>query len=166
MASGGAMDISEIILKAKEYLPPDKLAVVGDAYDFALKAHEGQTRRSGEPFIEHPLQVALTLVALQMDASTLAAALLHDVPENCGIPVAEIETRFGADIANRLGCGDESEWGGDDLIAFLDTGSYQCEVQGIGSGGDTDSVVNGEVFCALLFEGTYIGAKDKLVVDL
>jgi len=99
LASGRVMDFSEIIVKAKEYLPPDKLPVVEAAYNFAIKAHEGQMRKSGEPFIEHPLQVALTLVALQMDANTLAAALLHDVPENCGIPVAEIETQFGADIA-------------------------------------------------------------------
>ena len=51
-----------------------------DAYDFSAKAHEGQLRLSGEPYIEHPLQVALTLAELQLDASSLAAALLHDVP--------------------------------------------------------------------------------------
>jgi GTP pyrophosphokinase len=49
--------------------------------------------------IEHPLQVALTLAELQFDASTLAAALLHDVPENCGIPVAELEAKFGSEVA-------------------------------------------------------------------
>ena len=92
-------DFKELILKAKEYLPPEKLAVVEDAYDFALKAHEGQVRKSGEPYLEHPLQTTLTLVELQLDASTLAAALLHDVPENCGIPVSEIEAEFGVDIA-------------------------------------------------------------------
>ena len=93
------MSFSELIVKAKKYLAPDKLAIVEGAYNFALKAHEGQVRKSGEPFIEHPLQVALILVELQLDASTLAAALLHDVPENCGISVAEIEAEFGADIA-------------------------------------------------------------------
>jgi len=93
------MSFSELIVKAKKYLPPDKIAIVEGAYNFALKAHEGQVRKSGEAFIEHPLQVALILVELQLDASTLAAALLHDVPENCGISVAEIEAEFGADIA-------------------------------------------------------------------
>jgi len=93
------MSFSELIVKAKNYLPPDKIAIVEGAYNFALKAHEGQVRKSGEAFIEHPLQVALILVELQLDASTLAAALLHDVPENCGISVAEIEAEFGADIA-------------------------------------------------------------------
>ena len=92
-------DFRELILKAKEYLPPEKLAVVEDAYNFALKAHEGQVRKSGEPYLEHPLQTTLTLVELQLDASTLAAALLHDVPENCGIPVSEIEAEFGVDVA-------------------------------------------------------------------
>jgi GTP pyrophosphokinase len=93
------MSFSELIQKAKEYLPSGKLAAVEDAYNFALKAHEGQVRKSGEPYVEHPLQVALILVELQLDAGTLAAALLHDVPENCGIPVSEIEAKFGADIA-------------------------------------------------------------------
>jgi len=93
------MSFSELILKAKEYLPPEKLAVVEEAYNFALKAHEGQVRKSGEPYVEHPLQVALTLVELQLDASTLAAALLHDVPENCGISVSEVEALVGAEVA-------------------------------------------------------------------
>ncbi len=99
MATVGVMSFSQLREKAREYLPPEKMAVVEDAYNFALKAHQGQVRKSGEPFVEHPLQVALILVELQLDASTLAAALLHDVPENCGIPVSEIEAKFGADIA-------------------------------------------------------------------
>jgi len=84
---------------AREYLPPDKLAIVEDAYNFALKAHDGQVRASGEPYIEHPLQVALTLAELQLDAASLAAALLHDVPENCDVSLAEIATKFGPEIA-------------------------------------------------------------------
>jgi len=93
------MSFSELIQKAREYLPPEKLPVIEDAYKFALKAHEGQVRESGEPYVEHPLQVALILVELQLDAGTLAASLLHDVVEKCEIPVSEIETRFGAAIA-------------------------------------------------------------------
>jgi len=85
--------------KAQEYLPPEKIAIVEDAYNFALEAHQGQVRKSGGPYIEHPLQTALTLVELQLDASSLAAALLHDVPENCGIPVSEIEAKFGSEVA-------------------------------------------------------------------
>ena len=85
--------------KAQEYLPPEKMAIVEDAYNFAAKAHEGQVRKSGEPYLEHPLQTALILAELQLDASALAAALLHDVPENCGIPVSEISAKFGSEVA-------------------------------------------------------------------
>ncbi len=85
--------------KAQAYLPAEKLGVIEDAYHFAARAHRDQTRKSGEPFIEHPLQTAMILVDLQLDASSLAAALLHDVPENCGLPVSDIEARFGAEIA-------------------------------------------------------------------
>ncbi|MBI3930387.1 MAG: bifunctional (p)ppGpp synthetase/guanosine-3',5'-bis(diphosphate) 3'-pyrophosphohydrolase [Chloroflexi bacterium] len=93
------MGFNELRDKAQEYLPPEKIAVVEDAYNFAKKAHEGQTRKSGEPYLEHPLQVALTLAELQLDTGSLVAALLHDVPENCGIPIAEIAARFGAEVA-------------------------------------------------------------------
>ncbi len=93
------MSFSQLKEKAQQYIPPEKIALVRDAYNFALKAHEGQMRKSGDPYIEHPLQTALILAELQLDASTLAAALLHDVPENCGIPVAELEAKFGAEVA-------------------------------------------------------------------
>jgi guanosine-3',5'-bis(diphosphate) 3'-pyrophosphohydrolase len=93
------MSFSQLIEKAQEYLPPEKVAVVEDAYNFAMKAHQGQVRKSGEPYLEHPLQVALTLAELQLDTSSLASALLHDVPENCGIPVSEIEAKFGSEVA-------------------------------------------------------------------
>ena len=97
------MDFSQLIEKAQGYLSPEKIAVVEDAYDFAAKAHEGQMRKSGEPYLEHPLQVALTLAELQFDASSLAAALLHDVPENCDIPISEIEAGFGPEISKLVG---------------------------------------------------------------
>jgi len=93
------MSFSLLISKAKEYLPPEKIALVEEAYHYASEAHQGQVRKSGEPYIEHPLQVALSLTELQLDASSIAAALLHDVLENCGIPVSEIKARFGPEIA-------------------------------------------------------------------
>ncbi|MEE8413696.1 MAG: HD domain-containing protein, partial [Dehalococcoidales bacterium] len=93
------MSFSQLVKKAQEYLPPEKLAIIKNAYDYARKAHEGQFRKSGEPYLEHPLQVALTLAELQLDTSSLAAALLHDVSENCGIPISEIEAKFGPEIA-------------------------------------------------------------------
>ncbi len=73
--------------------------MVEEAYRFASEKHQGQVRLSGEPFLEHPLQTAYTLAELQFDADSLAAALLHDIPEDTGLPIAEIETRFGTEIA-------------------------------------------------------------------
>ena len=93
------MSFSQLLDKAQKYLPPEKIAVIEDAYQFAMAAHEGQVRKSGEPYLEHPLQVTLSLVKLQLDTRSLVAALLHDVPEDCGIPVSEIETRFGQEVA-------------------------------------------------------------------
>jgi len=91
--------LSQLIDRAREYLPPSKIAVVERAYDFASRAHDGQMRKSGDPYIEHPLQTALILAELELDASSLAAALLHDVTENCGTPSSEIEAQFGLEIA-------------------------------------------------------------------
>ncbi len=97
------MSFSQLKEKAQQYLPPEKMAGVEDAYNFAMKAHQGQVRKSGEPYLEHPLQVALTLAELQLDASSLVAALLHDVPENCGIPISEIEAKFGSEVGKLVG---------------------------------------------------------------
>jgi len=91
--------IDLLLEKAGGYLSTGKLAVVEEAYKFALKAHEGQMRKSGGPYLEHTLQVALTLAELQLDADALAAALLHDVVEDCGVPIPEIEAKFGSKIA-------------------------------------------------------------------
>ena len=89
-----------LLSRAKEYIPEEKLEVVKDAYEFAKKAHDGQVRRSGEPFIEHPLETARFLAELKLDPSTLAAALLHDVVEDCDdIEIEDIRQRFGEEIA-------------------------------------------------------------------
>jgi len=98
LATVEVMSFRQLREKAQEYLPSEKIAVVEDAYHFAAKAHQGQVRKSGEPYLEHPLQTALILAELQLDASSLAAALLHDIPENCGLPVSKIEAKFGSEI--------------------------------------------------------------------
>ena len=89
-----------LLAKARKYLPEDKIAVIAEAYRFAEEAHDGQVRRSGEPFIEHPLQTALFLVDLRLDANALAAALLHDVVEDCDVRVETLEETFGSEVAN------------------------------------------------------------------
>ncbi|MFH1031965.1 MAG: bifunctional (p)ppGpp synthetase/guanosine-3',5'-bis(diphosphate) 3'-pyrophosphohydrolase [Chloroflexota bacterium] len=93
------MSYNQLIEKARQYLPAEKIPAIESAYNFAMKAHEGQVRKSGGPFLEHPVAVALTLAELQLDAGSLVAALLHDVTEDCGIPLPEIEAKFGVEIA-------------------------------------------------------------------
>ena len=89
----------KLLKKARTYLPEDHLEVIQCAYEYADKAHAGQYRKSGEPFIEHPLQTALTLSGLRLDAPTLAAALLHDVVEDCDVSIEELKAEFGSEIA-------------------------------------------------------------------
>ncbi len=93
------MPLDLLLDKAKEYIPGERLGVISKAYDFAEKAHQGQVRKSGEPFIEHPVQTALFLADLRLDADALAAALLHDVVEDCDVESSELEAAFGADIS-------------------------------------------------------------------
>ncbi len=94
-----AMDVETLIKEAGAYLPSDKLEFIGSAYAFAAKAHDGQVRASGEPYLEHPLNVGLTLVEYQLDAESIAAALLHDVVEDCDVSLADISSRFGSEVA-------------------------------------------------------------------
>ena len=91
--------VDTLLEKARTYLPADRLGVIDRAYRYAADAHEGQVRRSGEPFIEHPLQTALYLAELRLDANALAAGLLHDVVEDCDVCLEEIEDEFGKEIA-------------------------------------------------------------------
>jgi len=99
LATVGVKGLSQLREKVQEYLPPEKIALVEDAYHFAAEAHQGQVRKSGEPYLGHPLQTALILAELQLDVNSLAAALLHDIPENCGLPLSKIEARFGSEIS-------------------------------------------------------------------
>ena len=99
MATVGVTSFSQLKEKAEAYLPAEKVTVVEEAYQFAVEAHQGQMRLSGEPYVEHPVQTAMILAGLQFDATSLAAALLHDVPENCGIPVEKLQAKFGPEIS-------------------------------------------------------------------
>lgn len=92
------MSYNKLTSKIGEYLPSEKLLIINKAYEYAAEAHKNQLRKSGDPYIEHPLQVALILADLQLDSATLTAALLHDIPENCGIEINEIEKIFGQEI--------------------------------------------------------------------
>ena len=92
-------ELAELLTKAGSYLPTGRTQLLQDAFDFAAAKHEGQTRLSGDPYIQHPLQTSLFLADLRQDAATLAAALLHDVIEDCHVPREELAQRFGPDVA-------------------------------------------------------------------
>lgn len=76
----------------------EQISVIKKAYDFASGKHAGQLRKSGEPYIIHPLNVALILSKIYADYETISAALLHDVLEDCDCTVEEMEDKFGINI--------------------------------------------------------------------
>lgn len=93
-------DLGQALLtRVASYLPPKGMDLVREAYTFAAEKHAGQVRKSGDPVITHPLHAAETIANLQLDASTIAAALLHDVQEDCGVSNEEIAKRFGPEVA-------------------------------------------------------------------
>ena len=94
-----SIGINQLIDKLEGYLPPEEVERVQAAYDFAYQAHEGQRRRSGQPYITHPVAVADLLADLRLDAQTLIAAILHDVMEDTPTVKDEITTRFGPEVA-------------------------------------------------------------------
>ena len=91
--------IEALLNKASEYVSPEGIKGIQQAYNFAEESHRGQLRLSGEPFVEHPLQTAIYLSELHLDSAALSAALLHDVIEDCGVSYGDIEKRFGHEIA-------------------------------------------------------------------
>ena len=90
--------IDIIIRQCESYIPQDKIGIIEKAYTFAQEKHAGQKRKSGEPFIEHPLKTAQYLAELKLDADSIAAALLHDVMEDCNVSNTELDEKFGPDI--------------------------------------------------------------------
>ena len=90
---------NSLIQRVRKYHPSDDITLIEKAYNQAYEAHEGQTRKSGEPYIIHPLCVAIILADLEMDKETIAAGLLHDVVEDTICTKEEIEESFGADVA-------------------------------------------------------------------
>ena len=89
----------DLILRVQKYHPSDDISLIEKAYHLATKAHENQVRKSGEPYIIHPLCVAIILADLEMDKETIAAGLLHDVIEDTIMTEEEIREQFGSDVA-------------------------------------------------------------------
>lgn len=93
------MTIERVIKKFKENHPEDDVSVLELAFEFANEAHAGQTRKNGEPYIQHPLHTAYLLAEIKADLATVASGLLHDVPEDTDHNQEEIEALFGPEIA-------------------------------------------------------------------
>src|SRR5215203_1259418 len=91
--------ISSLIEKVSAYGPQGTEELLAEAYAVAHAAHRGQVRKSGEPFVYHPLATADVLAELRLDPTTIAAALLHDVLEDTGVTKEELEARFGGEVA-------------------------------------------------------------------
>ena len=89
----------DLILRVQKYHPSDDTTLIEKAYHLAAKAHENQVRKSGEPYIIHPLCVVIVLADLEMDKETIAAGLLHDVIEDTIMTEEEISEQFGSDVA-------------------------------------------------------------------
>lgn len=89
------MGIEHLLEKASAYMKESDLDRVREAYLFAEQAHSGQVRKSGEPYILHPLAVADIVVSMQMDPTSVVAALLHDVVEDTSVSLEEVRTKFG-----------------------------------------------------------------------
>ncbi|HJP81521.1 MAG TPA: RelA/SpoT family protein [Candidatus Saccharimonadales bacterium] len=89
----------DLLNHAKPHYSEDQLLELEHAIDFATKAHEGQKRKSGDPYIIHPIAVADTLVDWGMDIDSILAGVLHDTVEDTDVTLDDIETRFGRDVA-------------------------------------------------------------------
>ena len=89
----------DLISRVQKYHPSDDISLIEKAYNLAYEAHKTQVRKSGEPYIIHPLCVSIILADLEMDKETIAAGLLHDVVEDTILTSEELEQQFGADVA-------------------------------------------------------------------
>ncbi len=92
------MTVSEL-LRVADHLDPNGQVIVRKAYERAADAHHGQRRLSGEDYVNHPLEVAAILADLQLDAETIAAALLHDTVEDTNLTAEEVRREFGPEVA-------------------------------------------------------------------
>src|SRR5579871_389319 len=90
----------DLMKRMQENRPHDDLTIVKKAYDYSLKHHEGQSRASGEPYLVHPLEVALVLAEMKMDPVAIAAGLLHDSVEDTSVTIVDIRKEFGEQVAH------------------------------------------------------------------
>jgi GTP pyrophosphokinase len=91
---------SALTVRLKHYLKPQDITLVWEAYRYAFNAHDGVVRKTGEPYITHPVSVACILAELHMDVPTILAALLHDVVEDTQATTVDIKDKFGQTVAD------------------------------------------------------------------
>ncbi|HLC73245.1 MAG TPA: bifunctional (p)ppGpp synthetase/guanosine-3',5'-bis(diphosphate) 3'-pyrophosphohydrolase [Candidatus Nanoarchaeia archaeon] len=120
--------LPSLLRRIKQYNPKSNVELIQKAYFFADSAHKGEVRLSSEPYIKHPLNVAFLLADLKSDDKTIAAALLHDVIEDCNIPSSTIEKEFGKEITflvdgvtriSKLGFGNREDFDSENMKKML-----------------------------------------------
>ncbi|CAN5504126.1 RelA/SpoT family protein [soil metagenome] len=94
-----SVETAPLLASFREHHPKTSTAMISQAYELAAAAHVGQTRRSGEPYIHHPLSVAQIVADLGLDDVTITAALLHDSVEDTGVTLEELAATFGDEVA-------------------------------------------------------------------
>ncbi len=94
------MELDGLIQQIRNYNPQTDEELIRKAYAFAVKVHNGQVRKSGTPYISHPIEVAKILITLKMDSTTIAAGLLHDTVEDTPTTLEEIQEIFGSEVAS------------------------------------------------------------------
>lgn len=92
--------LPQLLETLQGYMPEEQVETVIKAYEYGARAHEGQTRKSGHPYIQHPVAVAQLLASMRMDGETIAAAILHDVLEDTETDLDELTAEFGEDVAS------------------------------------------------------------------
>ena len=91
--------LQQILNNVKSYHPEADLELIKRAYEHAAQAHEGQTRKSGDPYVTHPLNTALVISELKLDVASICAGLLHDAVEDTSTTVEELSEEFGSEIS-------------------------------------------------------------------
>ena len=144
--TGPVLELRDLL---NTYLEPEKVAVILRAFEVGAVAHKDQKRKTGEPYILHPVAVARILANLRMDHLSVAAAILHDTVEDTATTVAELEQRFGREVA--------------DLVAYLaraDNVSITGENVLISAGGTIAWLVRG------LIRASGLSGTDRMLGSL
>src|SRR5687768_7668509 len=93
------LKLADLVERIRGYHPAADVEIVSRAYDYSVRAHEGQKRKSGDPYFSHPASVAAIITELKLDTASVCAGLLHDVVEDTLATTTDIEKEFGQEVA-------------------------------------------------------------------